>query len=308
MGSRTALLWAGERLLLLASGAGLVLALQGHLYACALVMALLGLWLAPETSWGRRWEGGERIVEPALPLSATQMQSRLAASLFDQIPAPLVVLEPPNLLRAANRAARALFHTDDRILSPPPPLLEVLGGQSISGRLTLNLQIDVEPKTYALSIIDLAGPAAPGRIAMLLDIQPEIRAAEATALRELMQVLSHEIMNALTPVSSLAATASDLLSDETPASNALARDALETLARRAQGLSRFVEAYRHLARLPPPVLRPISINALLGEVDPTVRKPMAARERGTHDHQADSGCSRRTRPRPYGPRLDEHSP
>jgi two-component system nitrogen regulation sensor histidine kinase NtrY len=101
---------------------------------------------------------------------------------------------------------------------------------------------------------------------MLLDIQPEMRVAEATALRELMQVLSHEIMNALTPVASLAATAADLLSDETPASNAMARDAVETLARRAQGLSRFVEAYRRLARLPAPVLRPTSISALLSEV------------------------------------------
>ena len=46
----------------------------------------------------------------------------------------------------------------------------------------------------------------------------------------------------------------------------MARDALETLARRAQGLGRFVEAYRRLARLPAPVLRPISLGLLLGEV------------------------------------------
>lgn len=265
MGFKAVLLWAGERLLLFASGAGLVLALQGHLYACALVMVLLGLWLAPETSWGRRREIQDGAVEPISPPSAGEVQSRLTASLFDQIPAPLVLLEQTGLLRAANRAARSLFRTDDRILSPPAPLLEVLQTRSVGARSTLNLQIDIEPKTYALSIIDLAGPAAPGRIAMLLDVQPEIRVAEAAALRELMQVLSHEIMNALTPVASLAATAADLLSDGTPASNALARDALETLSRRAQGLGRFVEAYRRLARLPAPVLRPTSIDALLDE-------------------------------------------
>ena len=265
MGFRKALFWAGERLLLFTSGAGLVLALQGHLYACALVMLLLGLWLAPEAAWGRRRESHERIVEPATTPSGAEVQSRLADSLFDQIPAPLVLLEPSGVLRAANRAARTLFRTDDRVLSPPQPLLDALQMTSLGGRLTLHLQIELEPKTYALSIIDLAGPAAPGRIAMLLDIQPEVRVAEAAALRELMQVLSHEIMNALTPVASLAATASDLLSDQTPASNAMARDAVETLARRAQGLGRFVEAYRRLARLPAPVLRPVSIGALFGE-------------------------------------------
>jgi len=101
---------------------------------------------------------------------------------------------------------------------------------------------------------------------VLLDIQPEIRAAEAAALRDLLQVLSHEIMNALTPIASLAGTAVDLLGDETPASNAQARDAVETVARRAEGLTRFVDAYRTLARLPPPSLKSTRLSALLGEV------------------------------------------
>jgi signal transduction histidine kinase len=112
---------------------------------------------------------------------------------------------------------------------------------------------------------DLVGPDGALRLAALLDIQPEIRAAEAAALRDLLQVLGHEIMNALTPIASLAATATDLLSDQTPASNDLARDAVATLARRAEGLTRFVDAYRTLARLPPPTLKASSLNALLAE-------------------------------------------
>jgi signal transduction histidine kinase len=84
-------------------------------------------------------------------------------------------------------------------------------------------------------------------------------------LRELLQVLSHEIMNALTPVASLAATAGELLQDQTPASTALAREAVATLGRRAEGLTRFVEAYRTLARLPPPRLAPTAVSALIDE-------------------------------------------
>jgi signal transduction histidine kinase len=78
-------------------------------------------------------------------------------------------------------------------------------------------------------------------------------------------VLSHEIMNALTPVASLAATAGELMEDQTPASTALAREAVATLGRRAEGLTRFVEAYRTLARLPPPRLAPTPIAALIDE-------------------------------------------
>ena len=41
---------------------------------------------------------------------------------------------------------------------------------------------------------------------------------------------------------------------------------METVARRAEGLTRFVDAYRTLARLPPPSLKPTQLSALLGEV------------------------------------------
>jgi signal transduction histidine kinase len=79
-----------------------------------------------------------------------------------------------------------------------------------------------------------------------------------------MQVLSHELMNALTPVASLAATARDLLGEADPP-QVHALDAVATLARRAEGLTRFVEAYRTLARLPEPALAPVSLCALLDE-------------------------------------------
>jgi signal transduction histidine kinase len=72
-------------------------------------------------------------------------------------------------------------------------------------------------------------------------------------------------MNALTPVASLAATARDLLRDEDSPPALLALDAVATLARRADGLTRFVEAYRTLARLPEPVLAQVSLGALLDE-------------------------------------------
>jgi two-component system nitrogen regulation sensor histidine kinase NtrY len=118
-----------------------------------------------------------------------------------------------------------------------------------------------------MSLADLAGPQGDIRLAALLDIQPEIHAAEASALRDLMLVLSHEIMNALTPVASLAATATELLEDEDPKSLALAREAVTTLGRRAEGLMRFVDAYRTLARLPPPAPRAVSLGELMGEAE-----------------------------------------
>jgi two-component system nitrogen regulation sensor histidine kinase NtrY len=139
-----------------------------------------------------------------------------------------------------------------------------------------------------MPLTDVAGASGEvTRLAALLDIEPELRAAEAGALRELLQVLSHEIMNALTPVASLAATAGELLGDQTPASTALARDAVATLGRRAEGLTRFVEAYRTLARLPPPRMAPTHVRGLIEEAARLFNSRWAARGVTLETCQAD---------------------
>ncbi len=200
---------------------------------------------------------------------------------MDQTPAPLLIRTPDGVIRAGNRAARALFNTDDRLLDPPQDLVQALRDGAPGERLTLSLAHAGAAggvRTYAMPLTDVTGPGgAVTRLAALLDIEPELRAAEAGALRELLQVLSHEIMNALTPVASLAATAVELMEDQTPASTALAREAVATLGRRAEGLTRFVEAYRTLARLPPPRLAPTSIAALVDETARLFRSRWSAR-------------------------------
>jgi signal transduction histidine kinase len=270
---------AAVQALVFVCGGLALLAVQGSLYACGLVCALVGLWLA---AWATT-----RSPPPALGSSTKASApgvSRgpdLLANLLDQTPAPLLIRRPDGVIRAGNRAARALFHTDDRLLAPPAALVQALRDGAPGERLTLSLAQAGSGggvRTYAMPLTDVTGPAgAVTRLAALLDIEPELRAAEAGALRELLQVLSHEIMNALTPVASLAATAVELMGDQTPTSTALAREAVATLGRRAEGLTRFVEAYRTLARLPPPRLAPTPIAALVDETARLFRSRWASR-------------------------------
>ena len=101
------------------------------------------------------------------------------------------------------------------------------------------------------------------RLAVLTDVQSEMLAAEARTLRDLLQVLGHEIMNSLTPVTSMAESACAMLAGGDPAELPKVAEALQTIQRRAEGLDRFVQGYRTLARLPEPVLRPASVSAVL---------------------------------------------
>jgi signal transduction histidine kinase len=84
-------------------------------------------------------------------------------------------------------------------------------------------------------------------------IQGELNAVEIAAQSDLVRVLTHEIMNSMTPVTSLARTAADLMKEVDDGAHpdiADARAAVETLARRADGVMHFVESYRQISRTP----------------------------------------------------------
>ena len=250
--------------LLFACGVGLTLAVQARLAAAATVTGLAALWIAAVAAWQGRLGPTSRVETPERPYLGTA-RAQLLASLLDQTPAPLVTCDAKGVLRARNRAARTVFGVDDQILHPPEELVEALQTGAASGRVTASFGEAGAPRTYAVLLSDVLAAEDPLRLAVLLDIEPEIRASEAAALRELMQVLSHEIMNGLTPVASLAATVQDLLAEENPISIAQAREALGVLSRRAEGLARFADSYRTLARLPPPTLAPTSLADLIEE-------------------------------------------
>jgi len=251
-------------LLLFLLGAAALFAAERHLWANVTLAVLLASWIAaatlvrarrppttpppPATTWTT-----ERIRE----------QRRLVAYL-DLSPAPLVTVDGEDRLYAVNRAARRLFGCDDRVPDPPAGLVAAIAGATPAR--SARLDIAGEPRDFALAIADLVQAGAGVRIAALVDIGAELRAAEAGALRELLQVLSHEIMNALTPIASLGRTAADMLAERREAGLADVHDAVETVARRAEGLERFTTAYRDLARLPPPAVRRIDPRLVIGDV------------------------------------------
>lgn len=261
-------------MLLFGTGVLACLAWQSGLYASAAVAVLAGLWIAGAMLWRRA--PMRPLPEPAPPAAAiercaAEANRRQLLGMLDQTPAPLLTLADDGVLRAGNRAARALFQTDDRITQAPAMLREAIGRTRPGERAVLRLPArGPEPdRPYALSVANSTGPAGALRLAVLTDIQAELHAAEAAALRDLLQVLSHEIMNSLTPVTSLAESAHALLvaglTEGAVADVPRAAEALEIILRRARGLDRFVQGYRTWAALPPPVLRPISVVALLGD-------------------------------------------
>ena len=89
--------------------------------------------------------------------------------------------------------------------------------------------------------------------------------AESQAWQKLISVLTHEIMNSITPIISLSETLSEReLPDEAdPEAYRIMKQAMETIHRRSNGLLSFVENYRKLTRLPQPTVQPIHVQSML---------------------------------------------
>ena len=110
----------------------------------------------------------------------------------------------------------------------------------------------------------------------LQNIHSELEAKEMDSWQKLIRVLTHEIMNSITPIVSLSSTVKDLLIDE---ENTLlkedidkddvesAQSALNTIERRSQGLLNFVQIYRNLTRIPKPNFRYFPLQELFDRVE-----------------------------------------
>jgi len=119
------------------------------------------------------------------------------------------------------------------------------------------------------------------------NIQSELEEKEMEAWQNLIRVLTHEIMNSVTPIASLASTAKDLLiqipedredSKKIP-STAIddVSSAVQTIERRSQGLLRFVDSYRKLTRLPKPNFQIFPISELFERVQQLMQSQISER-------------------------------
>lgn len=183
-------------------------------------------------------------------------------SLLDQMPTPVVSYAPGEPPQAVNRAARSLFQTDDTIRLGSQEVVDAMSGTYAGSRPMLT----IDGRRYAASVSELVSETSTIRLGILTDVQMEIHRAEAAALRDTLHILSHEIMNSLTPVASLADIADSYLADETGEPVKAAREALEMLTRRASNLTTFIEAYRSVARLPEPSTCAVDAARLVREV------------------------------------------
>ena len=205
-----------------------------------------------------------------------EIEVRRLNALIEHIPVPLLTLHSDDSITLQNNAARRLFGsievTQARDLRQFGRNFHRSVAESVPGNREL-VTFTVEDIEYQLTLaateVIVAGSS--DRLISLQDIQTELDLTQAQAWQDLVRVLTHEIMNSITPVTSLATTAADVVDDiieKTGDESALVNDltdlrhAIGTVARRSDSLMQFVNSYRQLTRLAPPEKKRVQIGEL----------------------------------------------
>ena len=114
------------------------------------------------------------------------------------------------------------------------------------------------------------------RLITMQDINSEIEQKEIEAWHKLIRILTHEIMNSVTPITSLSETMQSLLlsrDGEQKRKENISDDtigdilfSLRTIHKRGEGLLHFVENYRTMSRVPKPSMEEINVESFLRHV------------------------------------------
>lgn len=179
---------------------------------------------------------------------------RFLSALVDDMPVALLTVHPDGPVRLANKAARRLFGAAETLSQED---LAAFGsgfaarvtGASPAAREIVILRLPGGPQRVLLRAGTLERLGRPVRVTTVQPIQSMLDAIEVAAQTDLVRVLTHEILNSLTPVTSIAETAATMLQSDSPDLPEV-RTAIGTLARRASGLHQFVSSYRAVASCP----------------------------------------------------------
>ncbi len=122
------------------------------------------------------------------------------------------------------------------------------------------------------------------KLVTMQNIQTELQKQEIEAWQNLTRVLRHEIMNSITPISSLTSTLREILDHEmiknekdyelkAEAADDL-REGLATIENRSKGLIKFIDAYREYTSLPQPKIKTVMLKELIEKTAQFMRQEL----------------------------------
>jgi len=208
-------------------------------------------------------------------------QYRYLQTIVQHIGIGLIVFDGSGNVDLVNNAARRILNMStirniNKLEIIDPSLVKRITRLKHGERDIIKLRINDELQQMMIFVTDFIMHRQNYRLISFQNIHSELEEKELDAWQKLIRVLTHEIMNSITPISSLASTANTMLTGHVKQlsnnrqSDEVFQDisnAVETIEKRSKGLLHFVENYRKLTKIPKPDYQIISVQELFGRIE-----------------------------------------
>ncbi|MDR1156084.1 MAG: HAMP domain-containing histidine kinase [Bacteroidales bacterium] len=210
----------------------------------------------------------ESLAQFRIRLMQAETEQMFYDTLLQRIDSGIMALNKYGTVEWINKTAVDMFgkpqprKLDDLENASPdlPGILEQLAPREVK-LLTINR--DGTAARYAVTATYFSAGGKDLKLISLKNIQPALEEHESDAWRKLIRVLTHEIMNSITPIISLAETLAEPAGSK---QDDVLNRAIQTIHRRSRGLVDFVKNYQQLTRIPEPVLAETPAKEVLSDI------------------------------------------
>jgi nitrogen fixation/metabolism regulation signal transduction histidine kinase len=204
---------------------------------------------------------GETLREQRLgALEATTLLRTVMA----EIDVAIFAFDNVRRLRLVNRAGeRLLAQTSERLLGRSAEELGLQACLEGDSARTLQAAFPGGVGRWGMRRGAFREHGLPHHLLVLTDLSKALREEERLAWQRLLRVLGHELNNSLAPIRSIAGSLKTLLGKDPrpPDWQDDMQRGLAVIAGRSEALSRFMEAYSRLARLPQPRFQAVDVES-----------------------------------------------
>lgn len=226
---------------------------------------------------GRRDDALGEVSREVNILGDAFRQQRLAAleattllrKVMEEIDVAIFTFDAERRLRLVNRAGeRLLGRQAERLLGASAAELELADCLEGEPARTVQVAFPGGSGRWGLRRTTFREGGLVHQLLVLSDLSRPLREEERQAWQRLIRVLGHELNNSLAPIKSVAENFESLLrgARRPPDWERDLLNGLGLIAARAASLSRFMDAYARLARLPPPKPQSVEVSAWVRRV------------------------------------------
>lgn len=201
--------------------------------------------------------------------------------IISQISFGVIVFDDQADIQVMNKTASDLLSLPKvtkwkNLRNPNIGFLEQLYQLELAPNQLVETRVSGKDQMFSVTVSQITLRSVVMKIVCFQDIQNEIRKKEIEAWHKLIRILTHETMNSVTPIVSLAETMQMILEAENgerktreEISDENLEDlsfSLETIIGRGNGILKFVGNYRKLTRIPEPEMERLQVKPFLQKI------------------------------------------